>query len=125
MTARATRKRYGRSYLSWLGEGIEKRIESASKRAIDRTTEAAAEYARSNHPGWRTVTGTAEGSIGTNPARLQKRRIRGNVTGGAGEAYYLLILEVKNGSALRNAGDVIFPEVGQHLEEEYDRSGVG
>lgn len=125
MATRAVRKRYGRSYLSWLGEGIEKRVETASKRAIDRTTEATAQYARDHHPGWKNITGTAEGSIGTNPARLQKRIIRGNVTGGAGDAFYLLILEVKNGSALRNAGDVTFPEVAANLEEEYDRTAVG
>ena len=116
----ATRKRFGRSYLEWLGPDVEKRVERASKRAIDRTTEAAAEYARSHHPGWRTVTGTAEGSIGTNPARLQTRRIRGNVTGGEGDAFYLLILEVKKGAALRTAADVEFPNVQMRLAEEYE-----
>jgi len=120
----STRKRYGRSYLEWLGDDIEKRVEKASMRAIDDTTQATAEYARTHHPGWKTVTGTAEGSIGTNPARLQKRKIRGNVTGGEGDAFYLLILEVKNGAALRNAADVVFPEVGGHLEDEYERALV-
>ena len=119
-----SRTRYGRSYLEWLGDGIEKRVEGASKRAIDRTTEAAAEFARQNHPGWKNVTGQAEASIGTNPARLQRRRIRGNVTGGAGEAYYLMILEVKKGAALRTAADVNFPEVAGRLEDEYAR-GIG
>jgi hypothetical protein len=117
----ATRKRYGRSYLEWLGPELEKRVEGASKRAIDGTTAAAAEYARANHPGWKNVTHTAEDSIGTNPARLQKRQIRGNVTGGEGDAFYLLILEVKNGAALRNAADVNFPGVARRLEIEYLR----
>jgi len=120
----ATRKRYGRSYLTWLGDALEKRVEGASKRAIDRTTEATAEYARANHPGWKNVTGKAEGSIGTNPARLQKRQIRGNVTGGAGSEFYLLILEVKNGAALRSAADVNFPSVAARLEAEYLRGLV-
>lgn len=114
------RKTYGRSYLDWLGDDIRKRVERASKASIDRTTEATVEYFRDHHPGWKNVTGTAEGSVGTNPARLQKRRIVGNVTGGAGEAYYLLILEVKNGSALRNAADATFAEVGPNLETEYE-----
>ena len=120
----ATRKRYGRSYLTWLGDALEKRVEGAAKRAIDRTTERPRRVRASNHPGWKTITGTAEGSIGTNPARLQKRIIRGNVTGGAGDAFYLLILEVRNGSALRTAGDVNFPEVAARLEEEYQLVGV-
>lgn len=118
----AARKRYGRSYLVWLGDEVQKRLESASKRAIDTTTEATAEYARSHHPGWRNVTGTAEASIGTNPARLQKRRIRGNVTGGGGDAFYLLILEVKKGAALRTAADVNFPDVQDRLANEYERA---
>lgn len=121
------RKRYGRSYLDWLGADIQRRVEGSSIRAIDRTTGAAAEYARSNHPGWisrSTGEESAEESIGTNPARKQKRRIRGNVTGGAGWAFHLLILEVKNGSALRNAADVVFPSVAQNLENEYVKSGV-
>jgi hypothetical protein len=120
-----SRKRYGRSYLDWLGDKLEKRVEGASKRAIDRTTEAAAEYARQHHPGWKNVTQTAQDSIGTNPARLQKRQIRGNVTGGAGDAFYLLILEVKNGAALRTAADVNFPDVARRLELEYLRGAIG
>ena len=110
-----------RTYLTWLGDRVQKRVESASLRAIDRTTEATADLARSNHKGWKSVTGTAEGSIGTNPARVQKRRIIGSVTGGAGDAFHLLILEVKNGSALRSAGDVNFPALPGILADEYQK----
>ena len=117
--ASTTRTRGGRLY--WLGDEIQKRVEAAAKRAIDKTTEATAEYARNNHRGWKTVTGKAESSIGTIPARLLKRRITGSVTGGGGDAFYLLILEVKNGSALRNAGDVNFPEVQPRLADEFGR----
>lgn len=112
-----------RTYFTWLGAKVQKRVEDAAKRAIDATTEAAAEHARANHKGWKNITGTAEGSIGTNPARMLKRRITGSVTGGGGEAYYLLILEVKNGAALRNAGDVIFPSLQDRLATEYARNG--
>lgn len=117
--ARTTRSRYGVLY--WLGEEIQKRVEKAALKAVDRTTEAAAQHARDNHPGWKTVTGIAEGSIGTRPAKLLKRKVRGSVTGGDGDAFYLLILEVKKGSALRNAADLHFPAVGQRLAEEYNR----
>ena len=118
--ARTTRTRFGR--LTWLGDELRKATTQASKRAIDRTTEATAEHARANHPGWRSITGTAEGSITTSPARLQAKRIRGSVGGGADEAFYLLILEFKNGSALRNAADVHFPAVQQRLREEFRRT---
>jgi hypothetical protein len=119
--ARVIRKRYPRGYLDWLGEEIQQRVEGASMRAIDRTTEATAAHARSNHKGWKSVTGTAEGSIGTNPARKLRRTLRGNVTGGEDDAFYLLILEVKNGAALRTAGDVVFPRLQPRLAEEYAR----
>lgn len=120
--ARAIRKRYPRGYLEWLGPEIQDRVEGASMRAIDRTTLQAAEHARQNHPGWKNITGIAEASIGTNPARKQKRRIRGNVTGGEGDAFYLLILEVKNGAALRTAADAEFPLLQQRLHDEYARA---
>lgn len=117
--ATAVRKRHGRLY--WLGDEVQARVQRAARRAIDKTTEAAAEYARGNHPGWTTVTGTAEGSIGTTPARMLSRRITGSVTGGEGEAFYLLILEVKKGAALRTAGDVVFPSLQGRLADEYAR----
>lgn len=116
--ARTFRGRGGRLY--WLGDEIQKRVVAASKRAVDATTEATAQHARDNHPGWRSVTGTAEGSIGTNPARELKGKIRGDVTGGEGDAFYLLILEVKNGSALRSAADAQFPTLQGRLHREYD-----
>lgn len=115
--AKVTRTRFGR--LTWLGDELKKQTVKASKRAIDRTTEAAAEHARTHHPGWKSVTGTAEGSIGTNAARLLTGKIRGSVTGGEGDAFHLLILEVKNGAALRTAADLHFPAVKQRLAEEF------
>ena len=118
---RSVRTRGGRLY--WLGDQIQKRVEAAAMRAVDKTTEAGAARARSHHPGWESRTGTAEGSIGTRPARLLKRRIRGSITGGEGDAFHLLILEVKNGAALRSAADVEFPGVQDRLHDEYRRAG--
>lgn len=113
----------GRSRLYWLGDKVQKRVEAAAVRAVDRTTEAAADYARNNHPGWKNVSGTAEASIGVAPARVLGRRIRGSVRGGGGEAFYLLILEVKKGAALRTSADVNFPDVQARLAEEFARGG--
>jgi hypothetical protein len=115
--ARTTRTRFGK--LTWMGDELRKHTIRAAKSAIDRTTEASAERARTHHRGWRSRTGTAEGSIGTRPARLLKNTIRGSVTGGEGDAFHLLILEVKNGSALRSAADVEFPQVQDRLREEF------
>ena len=113
-----------RSRLYWLGAKIQERVQKAAMRAVDRTTGAAAEHIRNNHPGWKTQTGTAARSIGTNPARLQARRIRGNVTGGEGEAWYLTsILEVKHGSAIRTGADVVFPTLQDTLHDEYRKAG--
>lgn len=119
--ATTVRKRHGRLY--WLGDEIQKRVERSTLRAIDRTTEAAADYARSHHPGWKNVTGTAEASIDSTKARKLKRGMRGSLVGGGGDAFYLLILEVKNGATLRTAADVNFPDVARRLEEEYAMGG--
>lgn len=111
------------SRLYWLGDQIQRRVEAAAVRAVDRTTEKTVEYAKRNHPGWKSITGTAEKSINAAPARVLSRRVRGAIRAGGGDAFYLLILEVKNGAALRTAGDVTFPEVQPILAEEYERGG--
>jgi hypothetical protein len=41
------------------------------------------------------------------------------VTGGEGEAFHLLILEVKNGAALRSAADAEFPKLPGRLSKEF------
>jgi hypothetical protein len=105
--------------LYWFGDRIQRRFERAALRSIDATTEAVAEHARTNHRGWVSRTGTAEGSIATRPARLLKGRITGAVTGGEGDAFHLLILEVKKGAALRTAGDVHLPSLPERLVDEY------
>lgn len=109
--------------LYWLGDAIQKRVEEAAKRAVDRTTAETVEYAQTHHPGWRTVTGTAEASINAAPARVLARRVRGAIRAGGGDAFYLLILEVKKGAALRTAADLTFPDVQDRLAEEYGRGG--
>lgn len=113
----------GRSRLYWLGDEVKRRVEAAAVRAVDRTTADGAEYARQNHPGWKSITGTAEGSINVAPARVLGRRIRGSIRAGGGDAFYLLILEVKKGSALRNAADVTFPQVQPRLAQEFAIGG--
>ena len=107
----------------WLGDRIQKRVERAALRAVDRITEQTVEYAKTHHPGWRSVTGTAEGSINAAPARVLTKRVRGAIRAGGGDAFYLLILEVKKGAALRTAADVNFPDVQPRLAEEYARAG--
>ena len=111
------------SRLYWLGHQIQRRVEGAALRAVDRTTAETVEYARRNHSGWKSVTGTAEGSINAKPARVLKGRVRGAIRAGGGDAFYLLILEVKKGAALRTAADVTFPSVQDALADEYARGG--
>lgn len=112
------------SRLYWFGEQVQARVEDAAVAAVNATTEAAAAHARANHRGWKNITGKAEASIQSKPARLLRRRIRGSLEAGAGDAFYFLILEVKHGSALRNAADVEFPNVQERLHQRF-QAGVG
>jgi hypothetical protein len=109
--------------LEWKGEDLKGRAANAALRAIDETTEAAAERTRANHPGWKSITGTAEASIRSVPARMLKRGPRGAVEGGAGDAFYFVILEVKNGAAMRTAADVEFPRLHDRMNRHFGRLG--
>jgi hypothetical protein len=98
-----------RVVLDWRGKALIGQMDAAAGAAIDERNEATANYARSNHPGWKTVTGAAAGSIRHERARREGHQTRG-VVGSFGVDYFIW-LELKNGSALRHAGDVEFPRL--------------
>lgn len=108
------------SRLMWYGDAMKRRVSRAAKAGIDDTTAAAAIYAKGNHPGWRNQTGTAEGSIRNEAAEhVGLNRIRGRF--GSWAVDYMIWLELKHGSALRNAADVEFPTLGARIHAHYRR----
>lgn len=103
--------------LTWHGERIAARMVAASVKGVDDTTAATAIYAKRNHPGWRNRTGTAEGSIRMDPARVEGDRVRGRV--GSFAVNYFIFLELIHGSALRNAADVEFPSLARRIRSHF------
>ena len=61
---------------TWKGDEVEKKIQAATKKAIDETTAAAVIYAKQNHR-WKNRTGTLEGSIRMRPAGMKSGRMTG------------------------------------------------
>ena len=89
----------------WNGPKILSRIERAAVLGVNATMAAAVLHAKQNHRGWRNRTGLAEGSV-----RIQEfaRKLPGEIRGtwGSVNVIYMIWLEIKRGSALRNAADV-------------------
>lgn len=101
----------------WFGEQVKREARRAALEALNDTTEKTAEQARSNHPGWKNVTGDAEASLMNEPAAMIDRKTaRGRV---GSTLWRYLFLELKNGSALRNAGDAVFPELPDKLRSHF------
>ena len=91
----------------WNGDKISKDIEDRARKAIDRKLSKAVIEAKSNHKGWKNVTGTAEGSV-----RVQQfAKRRGNLilgSWGSVAVNYVLALEIHHGSFLRRAGARVY-----------------
>lgn len=102
--------------VNWRGDGVRRRVDEAARKGIDDTMAAAAIEGKRSHPGWRNRTGTAEGSIAIyQPARKQGSATVGRW--GSRGVNYFIFLEIKHGSALRNATDKEYPSLAQRIKE--------
>jgi hypothetical protein len=114
--------------LDWRGKGLPPILREAARRAIDDTTAAAAIQAKSDHPTWKNVTGTAEGSIRGDPARILSTVVRGLF--GSFDVNYFIWLEIgargRSGDrTLRRAADKEFPHLGRRLRAHYRQLAPG
>ena len=104
--------------LNWRGDDVLKRLQEAARKGIDDTMAASVLSAKGNHPGWRNITSTAEGSMSIyEPARTQ-----GGVTygiWGSRGVMYMIFLEMKHGSALRNASEKEYPSLRMRIQQHY------
>ena len=102
--------------LTWYGDVIKLRVGDAAKRGVDDTMAAAALSAKGNHPGWRNITTTAEGSVTIiTPAHDVPGAVRG-VWGSRG-VNYVVWLELKHGAFLRNAAGQHYPSLGHRIAQ--------
>lgn len=102
---------------TWYIDDLKRRARSAALDAINETNDETAKYTRAHHPGWKNRTGEAERSIVFAPADMIRPRLaRGRV---GSTLWRFLFLELKHGSALRNAGDVEFPKLADRLRRKF------
>lgn len=88
----------------WRGEELKEKFRQAAKVGIDDVMASCTIDAKSDHPGWQNRTGNAEGSIKiVEPARDRGQEVVGEW--GSADVDYMIWLELKHGSALRNAAD--------------------
>ena len=102
--------------LKWEGDRLIRKVRSASLKAVNEVMSKAVIQAKRNHPGWRNRTGKAEGSI-----RIVSfaQPSRGGVAGlwGSVDTNYMIWLEIKHGSALRNAADRTYPMLAETVRK--------
>lgn len=85
---------------------------------VNRTMVACVLHAKRNHPGWRNITGVAEGSIDIlQLAKLEGKEVIGRW--GSRGVHYMIWLEIKHGSALRNAADVEYPKLAARIKRAF------
>lgn len=101
--------------VNWKGADVKAKVDEASRRGIDDTMAAAVNTGKSNHPGWKNVTGTAEGSIAI---QAPAKEGEGGVVGrwGSQGVRYMLPLEVNRGAALRSAADHNYPSLARRIQ---------
>lgn len=109
--------------ITWRGEAVKHATTEAVKKGIDDTMAAATLDAKRNHPGWRNRTGTAEGSVRLiTPAREHPGYVAG-VWGSQGVGY-VIWLELRHGSFLRNAADQEYPTLASRIRQHMSGAGA-
>lgn len=98
--------------INWKGKQVSDRVKQACADGINETTAACVRQAKSNHPGWNNVTGTAEGSI-----QLHRTAYAASLVGewGSRGVDYMTWLEFLHGHALQAAADLEYPNLGDRI----------
>ena len=108
--------------LEWNGAKIIEKFVKAVEQGVNETMAASVKRAKFNHPGWKNITGTAEGSI-----RIQEfaKTSPGSTVGkwGSVNVKYMLPLEIFHGSALRNASDAEYPKLASRIKKAFKSRG--
>ena len=114
--------------MEWHSERVTRVFTDAAKGAMDDTMASASIQAKRNHPGWRNRTGTAEGSIRADPAKVEGSSILGRF--GSFAVRYFIWLEIgARGRAgdytLRRAAGIEFPKYPERFLARLRRAGIG
>ena len=102
-------------HLNWKGDQVAEKVQAAEIAGLNDTAAACVTEAKNNHPGWNNVTSTAEGSVAIwEPARRVGTFSR--VIWGSRGVKYVIWLELKHGSFLRNAADKVYPSLQRRIK---------
>ena len=106
--------------LDWRGAVVAQRVRDAEVRAVNAALAEGVDRARSNHPGWKTVTGATERAFTTEKARRDGTRTVGEL---GNSAPHFIFLEIgARGHAgdhtIRRAGDVAGAGLQRRLADE-------
>lgn len=106
------------SPVEWHPERVVQFYEDQARMTMDDVMASAAIEAKRNHPGWRNRTGTAEGSIRADPAKVEGRSIFGRF--GSFAVRYFIWLEIGargrvGDFTLRRAAGKEFPRYPERL----------
>lgn len=101
---------------TWNGDAVKAKVTAAAKHAIDRVMSEASIDAKKNHPGWKNVTSTAEGSV--RPVQFAEEKGT-KVVGvwGSVDVNYVIWLEVSRGSFLRTSADRNYKNLSAYIKE--------
>lgn len=102
----------------WNGPKVVANVVNAAKEAIDETTAAAAEEAKSSH-GYQTRSGVLEEETISEPAEVKGHRITGRFGTTQRRGFYGLFKEYEE-PFLRPAADREFPELAGRIAEKTD-----
>ncbi len=107
--------------VEWNGDAILSKLRRAQSAGIDQLIAACVLDTQGNekHPGWKNVTGTAEGSVRiVSFAKEDGDRVVG-IWGSAGVGY-VIYLELRHGAFLRSSADRNYPSLSQRIKANYN-----
>jgi len=101
----------------WRGDQVKKNVLDAGLFGMNKVMAKCVMRAKMNHPGWKNITATAEGSI-----RIIEfaKKIGKFLIGkwGSRNVDYMIWLEIKHGSALRNAAAIEYPKLFKEMKRK-------
>lgn len=109
--------------LKWNGPRIIAKTLQAAKAGVNQTMSQAVIHAKLNHPGWKNITTTAEGSVQLVKKAEERGRfivgLWGSRFGAKEEFNYVIVLEFKHGSFLRSAAATIYPNLAANIRRHF------
>lgn len=107
----------------WKGRAVAGKLQRAAVKGIDDTMADSTISAKRNHPGWKNISTKAEGSVRlVDPAHADGKGAVGKW--GSKGVDYVIWLELKYGSFLRNAAQEHYPSLASRIRQHFEGIGI-